>query len=153
MRGKEWRRMAWMLAAAMLALGGCAAKDEASGAAPTAQPTAQQAEAPGYVRITVGSESRWFALPTEGERVLTLRQAGEDGTEKTNEVHMTSEGVYMGAASCDNQDCVGQGMVTFDNREERVLSNWVICLPNTVSLELYASDEAAAAGALEGSIQ
>lgn len=134
-----------LLAAALL-LGGCAA----TGGGPslpdgTASPD-DVAVAPGYVRITVGSDSRWIALPGDGERVVTLRQTAEDGTELVNEVHLSPEGVFMGAASCHNQDCVKQGLVTFENRDTRVLTNWVICLPNQVSVELYTPEEMNAMG-------
>ena len=137
--------LAALLAAALL-LGGCAATGGAPSMPDPAADPAGTAEAPGFVRITVGSESRWVALPASGERVVTLRQTAEDGTELVNEVHLSPEGVFMGAASCHNQDCVKQGLVTFENRDTRVLTNWVICLPNQVSLELYTPEEMNAMG-------
>ena len=137
--------LAALLAAALL-LGGCAATGGAPSMPDPAADPAGTAEAPGFVRITVGSESRWVALPASGERVVTLRQTAEDGTELVNEVHLSPEGVFMGAASCHNQDCVKQGQVTFENRDTRVLTNWVICLPNQVSVELYTPEEMNAMG-------
>lgn len=137
--------LAALLAAALL-LGGCAATGGAPSMPDPAADPAGTAEAPGFVRITVGSESRWVALPASGERVVTLRQTAEDGTELINEVHLSPEGVFMGAASCHNQDCVKQGQVTFENRDTRVLTNWVICLPNQVSVELYTPEEMNAMG-------
>lgn len=46
----------------------------------------------------------------------------------------------MHSASCKNQDCVHQGDVTLDNYNNRVLNNWIICLPNQVTIELVAED-------------
>ncbi len=48
----------------------------------------------------------------------------------------------MHASNCDNQDCVHQGKVTLDNRENRVLMNMIICLPNRVVLTLLDAQEA-----------
>lgn len=134
-----------LLAAALL-LGGCAATGGGPSLPDGTEAPDGVAAAPGYVRITVGSDSRWIALPGDGERVVTLRQTAEDGTELINEVHLSPEGVFMGAASCHNQDCVKQGQVTFENRDTRVLTNWVICLPNQVSVELYTPEEMNAMG-------
>lgn len=33
-----------------------------------------------------------------------------------------------------------QGEVTLDNYEDRVLMNWIVCLPNQVTLELVVDD-------------
>ena len=42
----------------------------------------------------------------------------------------------MESSSCDNQDCVGQGEITLDNYKTRILSTFVICLPNEVTIEM-----------------
>ena len=34
-----------------------------------------------------------------------------------------------------------QGEVSLSNREERLLGNMIICLPNQVTLQLYSRDE------------
>ena len=34
-----------------------------------------------------------------------------------------------------------QGTVTLENRDERILYNMIICLPNQVMLELYTPEE------------
>ena len=47
----------------------------------------------------------------------------------------------MKSSPCDNQDCVKQGEVTLANKDERILSNMIICLPNQVVLELYTPEE------------
>ena len=47
----------------------------------------------------------------------------------------------MEKSTCENQDCVNQGLVTLENRDARVLYNMIVCLPNQVMLELYTYDE------------
>ena len=97
--------------------------------------------AKGYVRVVYATGSGWLPLPEEGETIFPLRQMRADGTLTVNNICVTSEGVYMESSTCDNQDCVHQGTVTLENREERALGNMIICLPNQVYLELYSIDE------------
>lgn len=96
--------------------------------------------AAGYVYITAGQEGRWFELPAE-ESTITLKRTAEDGTEKINVIALTPEGAYMHSSTCDNQDCVEQGVVTLTNKAQRVLQNLIVCLPNEVSIEVYSQAE------------
>lgn len=111
-------------------------------ALPQTLPEGSELGAKGYVYISAGSEGKWFELPEE-ETPLTLRRTKADGTVMENTVHFTPEGVYMAASTCDNQDCVEQGLVTLDNMDSRVLRNLIICLPNEVGIELYSAAEMA----------
>jgi len=61
---------------------------------------------------------------------------------KQNVVHTTANGAVMHFSTCDNQSCVQQGEVTLENRDERVLMNMIICLPNEVILEVLTPEEA-----------
>ena len=88
-----------------------------------------------YVFVSSPTQSGWLPLPEEGAYSYHLRQVNEDGSESENVIHLTPEGICMESATCDNQDCVMQGMVTLENRYERILSNMIICLPNQVFLE------------------
>lgn len=63
--------------------------------------------------------------------------------ELVNVIEVTTDSVMMYQSSCDNQDCVEQGVVSLENRQDRVLQNMIICLPNEVVLELYTPDEVA----------
>ena len=63
-----------------------------------------------------------------------IRLPKSDG--KENKVHITPEKVYMEHSTCENQDCVGQGEITLDNYRTRILSTYVICLPNAVTIEM-----------------
>ena len=97
--------------------------------------------APGYVLVTTNTQSGWLPLPEEGEFTFPLKQVLPDGTEAENLIHLTPDGVYMEDATCANHDCVEQGTVTLENRDERILGNMIICLPNQVMLQLFTQEE------------
>lgn len=59
-----------------------------------------------------------------------------------NIVHIGKNSVYMESSTCDNQNCVGEGEVTLENRDTRVLYNMIVCLPHDLLLELIDADEA-----------
>ncbi len=107
----------------------------------SAAPEATPVPAAGYVRVTAGNEARWFALPEEEPYNITIKQKGADDAEHVNVIHFTQEGVSMESSTCDNQDCVEQGEATLQNKDVRVLANWIICLPNQVSIELFTPEE------------
>ena len=48
----------------------------------------------------------------------------------------------MESSNCENQNCIYQGEVTLENRDERMLLNMIICLPHELRLELLSADEA-----------
>lgn len=103
-----------------------------------------QAEAPvakGYILLSFSGGSFWLPLPESEDYTLPIRQTREDGTEELNLIHVTPEGFYMESSTCENQDCVEQGIVTLENRNQRILYNAVLCLPNMVSLALYTPEE------------
>ena len=129
---------------------------EAPAAEPTEAPAAEATEAPkaeaemqgpamvgpmppkkaeavrGYVVLTVAGRQHGDPIPMDRDKIITLRQ--EDG--KINKVHITPEKVYMESSTCDNQDCVGQGEVHVDTYQDRILSTYIICLPNNVQIEM-----------------
>lgn len=107
-----------------------------------APPADTELTAAGYVYITAGQEGRWFELPEE-ESSITIRRTMEDGTEKINVIQFTPDSVCMHSSTCDNQDCVEQGIVSLTNKSERVLQNLIVCLPNEVSIELFSREEMA----------
>ena len=90
-----------------------------------------------YLRVQVGSE----VLP-----LLPLTDGGEyevdQGNGRVNVIHTTATGAVMHSSTCDNQSCVQQGEVTLENRDTRVLTNMIICLPNQVILEILTPAEA-----------
>ena len=92
------------------------------------------------VVVTAGNESRVFPV-TGSDYAFSVTLHQTDGTETTNVIHITADGVYMQESTCDNQDCVEQGTVTLANRDERALYNMIVCLPNNVMIELYTPEE------------
>ncbi len=108
----------------------------------TATDLAEEAHiAPAYVLLTLQSGSYWLALPDEGEVDIPIRQTRDDGSEEINTLRLTPKGVYMLSATCENQDCVEQGMVSIENRTDRILGNMILCLPNAVAVELFTPEE------------
>lgn len=92
-----------------------------------------------YLMVTAGGKE-YSPIPLSGENAFRVAQ--EDGSE--NVVHIGKNAFYMESSNCDNQDCVGQGEVTLENRDSRILFNMVICLPHRLTLELLTREEAEA---------
>lgn len=92
-------------------------------------------------RLTGSGDVGILPLPAEGEVSYPIRQVLADGTETENILHLEPDGFYMESSTCKNQNCVQQGKVTFENREYRILTNCVVCLPNQVTAELYDAQE------------
>ena len=95
-------------------------------------PPKQAAKVGGHVVLTVNGRQYGDPIPMDREKVITVKQ--EDG--KVNKVYISPEKVYMESSSCDNQDCVGQGEISLENYKTRILSTFVICLPNEVTVEM-----------------
>lgn len=91
----------------------------------------------GHVVLTVAGRQYGDPIPMDRDKIITVRQ--EDG--KINKVHITPEKVYMESSTCDNQDCVGQGEIHVDTYQTRILSTFVICLPNSVQIEMVPAEE------------
>ena len=65
-----------------------------------------------------------------------------DGEE--NVISFTENGVYMKSATCHNQLCVDQGLLTDENFRTRFYRNEIICLPNRVTVEMVLTEDEAA---------
>ena len=91
-----------------------------------------------YLLVIIG-DAVYQPVPLTGDGDYTVTQKAI-GAE--NKIHVTAESIQMSSANCDNQDCVDQGEVSLSNREERLLGNMIICLPNNVTLELLTPAEA-----------
>ena len=108
--------------------------------APTAtaagsNPSAELAKA--YLVVTVNN-MMYQPIPLTEEASFTLTQKDIGAV---NVVHVTADSVFMESSTCEGHDCVKQGTVSLENRNQRVLGNMIICLPNKVSLELYTPEE------------
>lgn len=107
---------------------------------PTTAPETAESSIKAWLVVTVGGTIyQPLALDAEGEFTLTQKDSGAE-----NIIHVTPDSVRMKSSTCDNQDCVEQGVVSLENKDERVLQNMIICLPNQVSLQLYTTEELAA---------
>ena len=95
-----------------------------------------------YVLVRMPDPIGLLPLPVEGEYTRTIRQTMTDGSEAINTLHLTPNGFRMEDANCEGHDCINEGEVTLENREERVLWNMVICLPHQLVLELITREEA-----------
>ena len=141
------KRMLLCLLAGLLLVTVLAGAEPTTEPAETAQPGATEApeETPkparGYVLVATATQSGWLPLPEAGEASYPIHQLLADGTEAVNTIHLTPEGVYMEDSTCEGHDCVQQGIVTLENREERILGNMIICLPNQVTLQLFTPEE------------
>ena len=96
--------------------------------------------APAYARIYVGNASAPYAeLPLDEDQVLEIDQ----GSGVVNYVEVKDGVVRMQDSTCPDKLCVGQGDMSQDNVDQRVLGNMIVCLPNQVLLELVTDGEAA----------
>ncbi len=104
--------------------------------APATDPTRAPAKA--FLVVTVGG-SMYNPIPLYKEEQYTITRGN-----MVNVIEVTPDSVRMHSSSCENQDCVQQGVVSLENKDRRILQNMVICLPNQVTLELYTREEMAA---------
>ena len=130
-------RLAALLLAACLLLGGCGARESAG-----ARVSVDGAEWDGTpfpqgdgddLRVYVTLDGKALLDLPFGE-VHTVRITQPDVGENTFEI--TGEAVYMSHADCENQDCVDMGAVTRENLELRVMGGFIVCLPHKLSVEV-----------------
>ena len=103
----------------------------------TAEEAPQAAASPAKAYLVVqvaGAMYEPIPLYEEGRYTITRGDL-------VNTIEVTPESIRMYESSCDNQDCVEQGIVSLENKSKRVLQNMIICLPNEVVLELYTPEE------------
>lgn len=89
------------------------------------------------VIITVDGEEYGRYPVKDGPREITVTQ--EDGS--VNVVAITENGVYMKSSTCHNQLCVQMGEVTAENKTYRPNMEYIICLPNRVTVKLAGEQE------------
>jgi len=87
------------------------------------------------VIITIGGEE-YARVPLSKPQTVTVAQ--DNGC--VNVVEVSDHGAVMVASTCDNQLCVEMGEVTVDNWEFRPNQQFIICLPNRVSVELAVTE-------------
>ena len=91
----------------------------------------------GHVVITVAGRQYGDPIPMDRDKIITVKQ--ENGA--INRIHITPEYVVMESSTCENQDCIGEGEVNVNTYKDRILSTYIICLPNQVTIEMVPADE------------
>lgn len=87
--------------------------------------------------VIISVDGKEYArVPLSKPRTVTVEQ--KSGS--VNVVEVSDHGAVMLSSTCDNQLCVGMGEVTVDNWETRPNQQFIICLPNRVSVELAVTE-------------
>lgn len=112
----------------------------------TTTPAPEESQEP-EVTFDPASIKAWLVVTAGGTvyQPIPLVEEGEysviqEETGAKNVIHVTTESIDMKSSTCENQDCVKQGVVSLDNMDSRLLGNMIICLPNQVTLELYTTE-------------
>ena len=100
-------------------------------------PAQQTEEVRGYVVINVGGRQYGDPIPMDRDKIITIKQDNGD----INKIHITPEYVVMESSTCENQDCIGEGEVNVNTYKDRILSTYIICLPNQVTIEMVPADD------------
>ena len=87
------------------------------------------------VIITIDGKE-YTRVPLSRPQTVTVRQ--DNGC--VNVIEVSDHGAVMASSTCDNQLCVQMGEVTVDNWEFRPNQQFIICLPNRVSIELAVTE-------------
>lgn len=86
-----------------------------------------------FVNVYLGTGGEPYQHVPLGEDT-TIRVDQGDG--RINVIEIKDGGVKMAYSTCINQDCVHEGVVTDESRKHRAQGDWIVCLPNTVSVQL-----------------
>ena len=89
-----------------------------------------------YVDIYV-NETLYEVAPLNEDTVITIDQ----GDGKINHIEIKDGAVFMSDSTCADGLCISQGEMSPDNYENRPMLNWIICLPNMVTVELRIDEE------------
>ena len=84
-----------------------------------------------YADIYVG-DALYEAVPLNKDTTITIDQG--DGT--VNYVEVKDGAVFMADSTCADHICISQGAMDPENYESRPMLNWIICLPNRVTVQL-----------------
>lgn len=85
--------------------------------------------------ITVDGKE-YARVPLSRPQTVTVKQ--ENGS--VNVVEVNEHGAVMQSSTCDNQLCIKMGEVTVENWQFRPNQQFIICLPNRVSVELAVTE-------------
>ena len=88
------------------------------------------------VTIFVGG-TQYRQVRADDYQTITIDQGGG----KKNVVVIDERGVRMESSTCKNQICVHHGVIDPNNADKLLLDNWIICLPNGVTVEVTPAGE------------
>lgn len=89
-----------------------------------------------YVDIYV-NEQLYEVAPLNEDTVVTIDQ----GNGKVNYVEIKDGQVFMADSTCHDHLCITQGAMDPENYLDRPMLNWIICLPNQVTVQLRVDEE------------
>ena len=84
-----------------------------------------------YADIYV-NDTLYDVVPLNEDTVITVDQ----GDGKVNRIEVKDGEIFMAESTCADHLCITQGAMSPENYEKRPMLNWIICLPNLVSVEL-----------------
>lgn len=93
--------------------------------------------AAGYINVYV-QNALYTSVPASAFQTICIDQ----GDGKINEIRIDQAGVRMAFSTCKNQNCVQQGTIDPARQDELALQNWIVCLPNGVTVELSQTEGA-----------
>ena len=89
-------------------------------------------------RVTVYVGDAVYAeVAADDYQTITIDQ----GDGKVNVVIIDEDGVHMESSTCKNQICVHHGVIDPQQANELLLDNWIVCLPNGVSVEVTGAED------------
>ena len=87
--------------------------------------------------VTVYVGGKEFAKVSASDyQTITVDQ----GDGKVNVIVIAERDVHMESATCKNQICVHHSPIDPANADELLLDNWIVCLPNSVSVEVTGAE-------------
>ncbi len=122
MKKRDWIIVAGVLLLALLAF---AASRLLAPATPSAT-----------VTIFVGG-TQYRQVRADDYQTITIDQ----GDGKKNVVVIDEGGVRMEFSTCKNQICVHHATIDPDSADQLLLDNWIVCLPNGVTVEVTPAGE------------
>lgn len=113
-------------------------------AEPTAEPTedtvtsrAEDKQVKAYMIVYVGT-AMYEPIPLLEEGRYSIKT---NGGANVNVVTVTGDSMCVTESTCPTQDCVSQGLVTLDNRSDRIFGDYIYCMAHNVTLRLVSSEE------------
>ena len=88
------------------------------------------------VTVFVGGK-QYRQVRADDYQTITIDQ----GDGKVNVVVIDERGIRMESSTCKNQICVHHGNIDPDNADKLLLDNWIVCLPNGVTVEVTPAGE------------